>query len=217
MTRARTFAGIAALLVWGVAGCSGDDPDAPSASDTSTAAGAAEAEPSAGTVAEPSDAGNAGSGDSAAPTAADLPVIATRSGTNDEGAEIEVTLNSVIAGEKTMTVTWTARNAGDGDWRIADYFFAGSIYEGETALEFARAAGDADGVAVLDADAGLRYLPARDDEGVCVCSAELAQVTLPPGGAAILEAVYQAVPADVTEVDVSMPNVGTFADAPVTR
>ena len=155
----------------------------------------------------------------AAPTPTALPSVATRKGSEAGGAQVEVTLNSVVAGGKLMTVTWTARNAGSTEWRVDNYFAGEDVFEsriGGPGLQ-ANVAGTADGVTVLDKASGKRYLAATTPDGNCVCSTELVAVQLQPGGSAILESVYQAPPAEVSEVDVSIPHVGTFTNVPVTR
>lgn len=62
-----------------------------------------------------------------------------------------------------------------------------------------------------------RYLTGRDKDARCACSSGLGLANLEPGGEAVLEAQYKALPADVTTVDVVIPHVGGFRDVPVTR
>lgn len=160
------------------------------------------------------------------PSAAPLPVVGTRRGSAIDNAVVDVTLNSVVVNAAMMTVTWTARNAGEQPWRVADYFFAGYYFDAAApdngldaplAKGKARADGQADGVYVLDRTKARRYLTGRDKSTRCACSSGLAMANLEPGGEAVLEAQYKAPPADVTTVDVVVPNVGSFRDVTVTR
>lgn len=161
-----------------------------------------------------------------APSPSALPTIATRRGSSIDAASVEVTLNSVVVDAAMMTVTWTARNAGQQPWIVGDYFFAGYYFDsakGSTGASpnvgraLAQSDGQADGVYVLDRAHARRYLTGRDKDARCACSGGLAMASLEPGGEAVLQAQYQAPPADVTSVDVVIPNVGSFRDVAVTR
>lgn len=213
--RSRTTRSIVILGLLGALTAACSDAESPTLTVTAPAAPSAEgsAASSAPAAASPSSV----------PSASALPVVATRAGSDIDGAKVEVSLNSVAVAGPVMTVTWTARNAGEKDWTIGSYFFTGSFFEGPKYTgEFAEVASsrhidDADGVYVLDRTNARRYLTGRDKAMRCACSSELYAVNLTPGGSAVLEAQYQAPPQSVTEVDVVIPNVGTFRAVPVTR
>ncbi len=221
-----------ALAIGCLVGCTGGTsdsrtsppaPGAPASATDSGSAGSAGANVGGVGVGNAGTGGSGAAGDpaaaSAAPTPTALPSVATRKGSEAGGAQVEVTLNSVVAGGKLMTVTWTARNAGSTEWRVDNYFAGNDIFEDRLTGPGLKAsiAGTADGVTVLDKSSGKRYLAATTPDGTCVCSTDLATLHIQPGGSAILESVYQAPPAEVSEVDVSIPSVGTFTNVPVSR
>lgn len=74
-----------------------------------------------------------------------------------------------------------------------------------------------DGVYLIDNVNKLRYLPARDSRGVCVCTTLERFQQLQPGNTFPLSAVFTAVPADVTTVDVYVPKAGIFTGIAVER
>ncbi|MGC3952879.1 MAG: hypothetical protein QM804_01265 [Propionicimonas sp.] len=186
------FAALAAVLI--VTGCSAGEspntpsPSAPTASDSPTAA--AEPIPTPSVV------------------PMQLPTIETR--TTSDPQPLEISLHQVSVGEKAMTVTFSATNLSTkGNWQVADYFDDGIGHP----LDAER--NTVDGVAVIDKVNGVRYLPARDAEGNCMCSVNLLRAYLDAGQKMYFSAVYQAVPPEVTKVDVVIPGAGTFADIPV--
>jgi hypothetical protein len=72
------------------------------------------------------------------------------------------------------------------------------------------------GVSLIDPVNGRRYRVARNGTGEdakCVCSK--ANETIKGGSSLELYAVYGAPPADVTKVNVEIPNLGVFADVPI--
>lgn len=72
-----------------------------------------------------------------------------------------------------------------------------------------------DGVSLIDATNGKRYLVARDSEGVCVCDGDMSSTFVEPAGPVSLSATFGAPPPDVEAVDVVIPKFGTFKDVPL--
>lgn len=223
----RTVTLVAALgAIAGMSACTGssDTATAPvtvTATDQGSAAGSAAADTAStgsaatGDVSVPQPASQSAS--ATGPAAEPLPVIGTRKGAKDgNGNGMEVSLNSVTVNADLMTVTFSARSDSAESWMLGNYFYAGNPDEGKLDKTLEAGAGIVDGVYVLDAAAKKRYLPARDKDGHCVCSSLGAQV-IGAGSDVVLEAVFAAPPDSTTTVDVSIPNVGTFAKVPVTR
>lgn len=195
------------LLLVLLSACTIGDPK-PTASPPAMSAGPASATP-AGT---------------AAATPSPLPVVASRT-TSLFQQRATVSLNEVRVRDGVTTVTWTVTNdetEGVG-MPLTNVLGHSWFSDGQRA----RMPGTddnvpddlsyADGVFLVDAVNKLRYLPARDAQGVCVCSRTSSTNYVAPGGAAALSAVFQAIPDGVVTVAVSIPNVGAFSDVAVQR
>lgn len=154
---------------------------------------------------------------------ADLPVLASKKA-SFSGTPVVVSVNELVVRNGVTTVTWTVTNAqpagtsGLGIQTTADFFGDGQI---------ARKPGTdqpvpddqyyVDGVYLLDTANKLRYLPARDSEGVCVCTYSPSSVFIRPGASQSFNNVFKGVPDGVGGVDVTIPRVATFRDIPVQR
>lgn len=158
-------------------------------------------------------------------TAGELPVIEVRKGTaNSEPATIA--LNEVAVRDGVTNVTFTLTNAyastGTAD-RHKIQLKAGMFGDGQAATD--PATGEAmtddrytvDGVYLIDGVNKLRYLPARDSSGICVCSRADSSTFLAPGQSYTFSVTFKAIPEGVETVGVSIPIVGTFSKVPVQR
>jgi hypothetical protein len=139
--------------------------------------------------------------------------------TSDNGQQLEVTLNEVRARGQLMTVIWTVKNVSrSGGWQVAGFFSDGVAQKadnGETPPS--EGSGNADGVYVVDSANSKRYLPARDPEGNCVCSANGNSTFIAAGDITAFQATFRAPPDAVGSVDVNVPHVGLFSNVAVSR
>lgn len=72
-----------------------------------------------------------------------------------------------------------------------------------------------DGVQLIDTANAKVYLPASDGSGTCICSQELGNVSMEQDETVVFSAMFAAPPEDVDTVNVSIPEFGTFVDAPI--
>jgi hypothetical protein len=64
---------------------------------------------------------------------------------------------------------------------------------------------DLSGVRLIDEGERKAYLPVIDSQGVCLCSNNLVNVTVPPADSLELEAAFGGIPDTVTTLDLDMP------------
>ncbi|MFT3861376.1 hypothetical protein [Micropruina sp.] len=152
-------------------------------------------------------------------------VIASRT-TSYEGTKAKVDLNQVIVTGDVTTVTWTLTNVSSKNsiLLIGGTFKDTSIFsDGLTATvpgSDAEVPGDlrtADGVFLIDTVNKRRYLPARDAQGVCLCSSNPRWQLLERGSSMPFSATFRAIPEGIDLVNVSIPGAGTFVKVPVER
>ena len=74
-----------------------------------------------------------------------------------------------------------------------------------------------DGVFIVDAVNKRRYLAARDDQGVCLCTSVDRFESLGGNRSKVFSAIYRAIPDGVDTVAVTVPGAGTFTGVPVQR
>lgn len=196
-----------------LAGCTiGNTPTtstAPTGPSTETASPAsAAATPSAG---EPS------------PVASDLPVLAARK-TSLDGTPATISLNELSVHDGVTTLTWTVTNDRPaGTSGVGIQMQAGTFGDGQTARvpgtdnEVPEDRYYVDGVYLVDGVNKLRYLPARDSQGACVCSYAPSSTFIRAGQSLLFSAVFKGVPDGVDTVDVTIPRAGTFTKVPVQR
>lgn len=153
--------------------------------------------------------------------AADPPVaapdgeLASRRGTLDD-EEVRLTLTQL---RRTGTATslgirltkptnnWNAAVAGAFDDGATQPIRGSESEENGTSL---------DGIYLIDAVNGRKYLVARDGDGRCVCDAGLKETFVDDDGAPLnLSATFGAPPPDVHAIDVFVPHFGTFANVPL--
>jgi hypothetical protein len=105
---------------------------------------------------------------------------------------------------------------GSKSLEIADLFSDGEYQDLTTNESGGQEESDVfDGIALIDPEGGKKYLVARDETGLCVCSNTLLFKTAKPGAPVSLQATLSAPPPEVTTVDVVVPNLETFTDVPL--
>ena len=95
-------------------------------------------------------------------------------------------------------------------WQVASRFDSGT-YRTDLKSSGASLAG----VVLTDIAAKKRYLVAADSAQECVCSANLSSTFIGAGQTAQLTATYAAPPESTTKLDVDVPSLSTFRDAPL--
>ena len=198
---------IVALLT--VAGCTvpgtGSSSAPPSAQATASATTAATNQPTG------------------APSGEALPVIASKS-VNFSSIPATITLNQVVVRDGVTSITWSLRNDDDpSTGERLGIQMTGQFGDGQTARvpgtdrDVPNDSSYVDGAYLLDTVNKLRYLPARDSEGRCVCTYAPSSVFVRPGASQSFDAVFKALPDGVTTVDVVIPRAGTFRGVQVQR
>ena len=148
-------------------------------------------------------------------TAPPLPVIASRA-INLSGRPATVILNEVVVRDGVTSITWTLRNDESSDAGGLGIQMTDQFGDGQVAVvpgTDQKVPGDSsyvDGVYLLDTANRLRYLPARDSEGHCVCTYAPSSVFIRPGASQSFDAVFKALPDGVNTIDVVIPRAGTF-------
>ncbi|MBG0816166.1 hypothetical protein [Planomonospora sp. ID82291] len=108
--------------------------------------------------------------------------------------------------------------------RFVNLTFTATVTEGDSALGWQvnnafsavpKQNADVDGVFLIDVKNAKKHLVAQDSAGGCVCSRITGSLFLKKGDGAVFSATFAAPPADVTSMDVHIPNVGTLADVPL--
>lgn len=74
---------------------------------------------------------------------------------------------------------------------------------------------DVSGVGLADGEAKKLYLAVLDSDDVCLCSANMGEISIPPGESVELNATYGGVPGDVDKLDVRMPDFPSIEGVPV--
>ena len=70
---------------------------------------------------------------------------------------------------------------------------------------------DASGIGLVDDAAQRMYLPVYDSEDVCLCTGNLNNESVPPGGTMTITATFGGVPDDLDAVDVRIPQFPTIS------
>ena len=137
------------------------------------------------------------------------PVVATRTSSSD-GAKLTIELYAISRTGNLSELNMTLRaEPTKGKFQVADTFgdknYSSSDFSGHTV----------DGIQLVDGKHSKLYLVASDGDGTCLCSRGLSAVFLDSGEPLLLSATYAAPPADVTAVDVRVPNFGIITNVPV--
>lgn len=135
----------------------------------------------------------------------ELQAIASRKVSHD-GTSLRVDITSLKRQGKIATLTWTLTNLdeGPGSWYVGTKL-------GSRTLDWT-----VSGVTLIDPVNGKRYRVARngtDEEAKCVCSKVNEHIK--SGDSLEMYAVYGAPPADVTKVNVELPDLGVFTDVSI--
>jgi hypothetical protein len=101
-------------------------------------------------------------------------------------------------GENSLDQVQVAQLLADGDYSAIDF-------QGHSA----------DGVQLVDGRNAKLYLAASDGKGRCVCSRDLSGVFLRNDTPVLISVTFAAPPANVTTVDVRVPNFGTVSNVPI--
>ncbi len=156
-------------------------------------------------------------------SAPDLPVLASRK-LRVYDIPATINLNEVAVRGGVTTVSWSLHNdkavgaTGSGIQMNAQFFGDGQIARVPgTEDDVPEDSYYVDGVSLIDTANKVRYLPARDSNGVCVCSYAPSSQFIRAGGSLTFSAVFKAVPEGVNTVDVSIPRVGIIGGVPVQR
>jgi hypothetical protein len=74
---------------------------------------------------------------------------------------------------------------------------------------------DISGVRLIDQGERKAYLPVLDSAGVCLCTGNLFNTTIPPGDSLDLDATFGGIPDGVTTLDLDVPGISTITGLPV--
>jgi hypothetical protein len=203
--RALLLGGALALVV--AAACSSGDGDGERALTESLDSASSQSESESATESQGGDqqatgdqaGGGSPSGEVLGTTRAEVP-----GGSDDQTVPVRVDLTRLERNGELVTigllVTNEAEEPTDGSEPIT--FGRGSLFvDGGVNAGY-----DASGIGLIDGEGQMLYLPAYDSEGICMCSDWYSDESIPPGGAATIEATIGGVPEDVEEVDVRVPN-----------
>ncbi|ASU84892.1 hypothetical protein CDO52_20720 [Nocardiopsis gilva YIM 90087] len=119
------------------------------------------------------------------------------------GTDLHYAVHELSRGAKTVELTFSVTNIGDEESGIVFSFLGRGGKE------------DVSGVKLIDPDNGKVHLPATDSNGDCVCSSYSGSMSFEPDDSVLYSATYGAPPEDVKTMDVSIPNVGTLTDVPL--
>ena len=202
--RSRTLLGVVIALVLGAAGCSSAETPPPTGPVSSAPSGAPSADPSASTQPTPADPSQ--------PTGPDQlgePVVSRTSAV--DRAKVVLTLYPVVRDGLVSHVNLVLSVPDKGAERVQVSSLLSDA--DNTASD---ATGDAaDGLQLVDGKNAKLYLVASDGKGRCLCSRNLNNLFLDPGNPVLLSAAFAAPPADITAIQVRMPNFGTVKNVPV--
>jgi hypothetical protein len=137
--------------------------------------------------------------------------VATRTA-SDKGKKITMVLYPVKRAATTSTVNISISSPGKTG--LDQVQVSGLLADGNfSAIDFQGSS--ADGIQLVDGKNAKLYLVASDGKGQCVCSRDLSGVFLRNNTPVLISATFAAPPANVTTVDVRLPNFGTVANVPI--
>jgi hypothetical protein len=201
--RRKIVLGLVTALVLCAAGCGlGETPPAePAPSTTSDAPSAAPSMSTQPTPADPSQP--------SAPDQLGEPVV-TRTSAAD-GEKIQLTLYPVVRdGQVSHVNLILSAPEEDADRvQIADLLGDANSTTSDFTLD------SADGLQLVDGKNAKVYLVASDGNGHCLCTRNLNNLYVEYGNPVLMSASFAAPPADVTVIQVRIPNFGTVKNVPV--
>jgi hypothetical protein len=124
-----------------------------------------------------------------------------------------VTLNELKRAGNLVTLNFTVSGAvdlGSQSMQIAQTFDDGQTNQSKQGTAFTT-----DGVFLVDNVNKKKFPVARDTDGLCVCSSELASTFVRQNQPVTLTATFAAPANGVDKLDVVVPRVGTFTDVPL--
>ena len=136
--------------------------------------------------------------------------VVTRTSAAD-GEKVELALYPVVRDDRVSHVNMVLSVPDEDADRVqvASLLADGDYSAGDTT-------GDtADGLQLVDGKNAKLYLVASDGKGRCLCSRNLNSMFLDYGNPVLLSASFAAPPADVTAIQVRIPNFGTVKNVPV--
>ncbi|MDA2807389.1 hypothetical protein [Nocardiopsis suaedae] len=120
------------------------------------------------------------------------------------GTDLHIAVHSLARGEKTVELTFSVTNTGEEESEIFHTWLGAASDEYNVS-----------GVKLVDSANGKVHLPARDEDGDCVCSTYGGADELGPGDSILYSATYGAPPQDVETMDVKIPTAGSFDNVPL--
>ncbi|TXK43367.1 lipoprotein [Nonomuraea sp. C10] len=128
----------------------------------------------------------------------------TKAEGTDGATKVRVEITGLLRQGKTATLNWTITGL-EGSFNVHNGM-GGGVFDYSVS-----------GVSLIDPVNAKRYRVARngtDDKAECVCSGTQGEF-LEKDESASLYAVFAAPPADVTKVNIEMPQIGVFTDVPI--
>ena len=203
--RRRTVLGLVIALVLCAAGCGlGETPPAVPPTTAPSNDPSASSDPSASIQPTPADPSQP-----SAPDQLGNPVV-TRTSAAD-GEKVQLALYPVVRDDRVSHINMVLSVLDEDADRVqvSSLLADGDYSAGDTT-------GDTtDGLQLVDGKNAKLYLVASDGKGRCLCSRSLNSMFLDYGNPMLLSASFAAPPADVTAIDVRIPNFGTVKNVPV--
>jgi len=219
---------LVAMLALSATACSlpgaGTDDDPPASAPPASAPASAPASDAASTPAADPASPPASDVPSASAPAAPTPADPNQPPSGDQLGQVAATRMSAADGKKItlqlypllrdgstshLNMTLSSSVGATDRVQIAQLLSDKNSSSGDKSL-FA-----ADGLQVVDGKNAKLYLVASDGTGQCLCSRGLEGVFLQSNAPVMFSATFAAPPADVTQVDVSIPSFGTVKNVPV--
>jgi hypothetical protein len=198
---------IVVVLVLGAA-CSGDDDDPAlvdsasvdrPATETTDATDPGDAEESSEPTTETGGGGEDTGGGSLGGSTGELPNF-------DTGAPVSLRLD-VTSLERNGDLVELGMTLTNEDEEL-EFEPVGSFKDPEFATANVY---DLSGVRLIDQGERKAYLPVIDSAGVCLCTGDLFNVTVPPGDSLELDATFGGIPDSVTTLDLDVPGFSAIA------
>jgi len=212
--RRRTVLGLVTALVLCAAGCGLGDapPTEPVPAVTSDPPSTVPSMSTQPTPADPSTSTQPTPADPSQPAGPDQlgePVV-TRTSAAD-GDKIQLTLYPVVRDGVVSHLNFVLSAPEEEAERvqIADLLSDANSTSSNFALDAA------DGLQLVDGKNAKVYLVASDGKGHCLCTRNLNNLYVEYGNPVLMSASFAAPPADVTAIQVRIPNFGTVKNVPV--
>ncbi len=204
--------GAVTLLVWAAA-CSqaDDDPSDDGRSATTESSSATGSEPEGGgdSTATTGDEGGAGGTDDEVLGSATARLPADPNDDTPVALRLDVTALERVSGRVEARFLLTNTGAADGPtFEPWSSFVDPRLAADEAPWSLA-------GASLIDGEAQQAYLTIIDSEGVCLCSGDLDNVSVPPGESIELYADFGGVPDDAERLDVQVPGFSPITEVAI--